>query len=180
MKSALALGNDKPLRLIRAASKDRKLLEEIGLLHNIGHDDYRSRAELADILRRPLNNPPWPRPKRNREQPIYILQSSQIDDLHRRTISGIKKIFPSGAPACGSICTGTRPSIPHSPWVPTAPSAAGPSRPTDRRHFRSLQNHRAQDRAWVNVNDVGAASAGQSLAAIHSRASRRWHSRQVT
>lgn len=89
----LALGDDKPLRLIRAASKGRKLLEELGLLHNIGHDDYRSRAELTDILRRPFNNPPWPRPKRNREQPIYILQSSQIDDLLRRTISGIKKVL---------------------------------------------------------------------------------------
>jgi hypothetical protein len=85
MKSALALGNDKPLRLIRAASKDRNLLEEIGLLHSIGHDDYRSRAELTDILRRPFKDPPWPWPKRNREQLIYILQSSQIDDLHRRS-----------------------------------------------------------------------------------------------
>ena len=89
----LALGNDKPLRLIRAATKNRKQLEEIGLLHNIGHDDYRSCAELTNILRRPFTNPPWPRPKRNREQPIYILQSSQIDDLLRRTISGIKKIL---------------------------------------------------------------------------------------
>ena len=36
----LALGTQKSLRLIRAANKDRKLLEEIGLLHNIGHDDF--------------------------------------------------------------------------------------------------------------------------------------------
>jgi hypothetical protein len=89
----LALGSSKPLRLIRAASKNRKQLEEIGLIHNIGHDDYRSRAELTDILRRPFTTPPWPRPKRNREQPIYVLQSSKIDDLLRRTISGIKKIL---------------------------------------------------------------------------------------
>jgi hypothetical protein len=89
----LALGSDKPLRLIRAASKTRKLLEEIGLLHNIGHDDYRGRAELTEILRRSFNNPPWPRPRRSRDQPIYILQSSQMDDLLRRTISGIKKIL---------------------------------------------------------------------------------------
>ena len=32
-------------------------------------------------------------PERNREQPIYVLQSSKIDDLLRRTISGVKKIL---------------------------------------------------------------------------------------
>ncbi|MGH7081433.1 MAG: hypothetical protein ACREFV_03090, partial [Acetobacteraceae bacterium] len=35
----LALGNNKPLRLIRAGNKSRKLLEDIGVLHNSGHDD---------------------------------------------------------------------------------------------------------------------------------------------
>lgn len=89
----LALGLGNPVRLIRAASKDRKQLEEIGLLHNIGHDDYRSRAELAEILRRPFVTSGWPRPRRNREQPVYILQSSHVDDLLRRTTSGIKKIM---------------------------------------------------------------------------------------
>jgi hypothetical protein len=88
----LALGGEKPLRLIRAANKDRKLLEEIGLLHNIGHADFNSRDQLATILRRPYTAP-WPLPKRNREQPVYILQSSRIDDLLRRTISGVKKIL---------------------------------------------------------------------------------------
>lgn len=87
---ALGLGN--PVRLIRAASKDRKQLEEIGLLHNIGHDEYRSCAELVEKLRRPFTTPRWPVPKRNREQPIYLLQSSQVDDALRRTTSGIKKI----------------------------------------------------------------------------------------
>jgi hypothetical protein len=89
----LALGLGNPVRLIRAASKDRKQLEEIGLLHNIGHDDYRSRADLTEILRRPFTTQAWPRPKRNREQPVYILQSSRVDDLLRRTTSGIKKIM---------------------------------------------------------------------------------------
>src|SRR5712671_3571259 len=77
----LALGTQKSLRLIRAANKDRKIIEEIGLLHNIGYNDFNSRDQLAAILRRPYTTPPWPRPKRNREQPIYILQSSRIDDL---------------------------------------------------------------------------------------------------
>lgn len=36
----LALGTQKSLRLIRAGNKDRKLLEIIGLLHNLGHDDF--------------------------------------------------------------------------------------------------------------------------------------------
>jgi hypothetical protein len=35
----LAIGMAKPLRLIRAANRDRKALEEIGLLHNIGQND---------------------------------------------------------------------------------------------------------------------------------------------
>jgi len=89
----LALGLGNPIRLIRAASKDRKQLEEIGLLHNVGHDDYRGRAELTEILRRPFETQGWPRPRRNREQPVYILQSSHVDDLLRRTTSGIKKIM---------------------------------------------------------------------------------------
>jgi hypothetical protein len=89
----LALGAQKPLRLIRAANKDRKLLEEIGLLHNTGHDDYSGRNQLSAILRRPHTVLPWPYPKRNHEQPIYLVQSSQIDDLLRRSMSGIKKIL---------------------------------------------------------------------------------------
>lgn len=89
----LALGAQKALRLVRAANKDRKLLEEIGLLHNIGHDDFGSKEQLCAILCRPYTAPPWPRPKRNHEQPIYILQSSRNDDLLRRTLSGIKKIL---------------------------------------------------------------------------------------
>jgi hypothetical protein len=88
----LGLGLGNRVRLIRSASKDRKQLEEIGLLHNIGHDDYRTRSDLEDILRRPFTTRAWPRPKRNAEQPVYILLSSRVDDLLRRTTSGIKKI----------------------------------------------------------------------------------------
>ncbi len=88
----LALGTQKALRLIRAANKDRKLLEEIGLLHNIGHDDFNGQQQLVEILRRPYN-PPWPRPKRNPEAPIYVLQSSQTDELLRRTLSNVKKVL---------------------------------------------------------------------------------------
>ena len=89
----LALGTQKSLRLIRAANKDRKLLEEIGLLHNIGHDDFSEQQQLVDILRRPYTNPPWPRPKRSTETPVYVLHSSRTDDLLRRTLSGVKKIL---------------------------------------------------------------------------------------
>src|SRR5712672_4741233 len=42
----LALGTQKSLRLIRATNKDRKLLEEIGLIHNIGHDDFNDQDQL--------------------------------------------------------------------------------------------------------------------------------------
>lgn len=89
----LALGLANPVRLIRAASKDRKRIEEIGLLHNIGHDDYRSTAELVEKLQRPITTPRWRVPKRNREQQVYLLHSSRVDDLLRRTTSGIKKIM---------------------------------------------------------------------------------------
>ena len=87
----LTLGMGKPLRLIRAENKDRKTLEEIGLLHNIGHDDYGSRAAATDLLRRPSTAGAWPKQKRNREQPIYILQSSVVDAVLSRTTSAIKK-----------------------------------------------------------------------------------------
>src|SRR5262249_21250700 len=66
----LALGTQKSLRLIRAANKDRKLLEEIGLLHNIGHNDFNGQQQLIEILRRPYTNPPWPRPKRNTDAQV--------------------------------------------------------------------------------------------------------------
>ena len=88
----LALGTRKALRLIRAANRDRKLLEEIGLLHNIGHDDFNGQQQLVNILRRPYNLP-WPLPKRNTETPIYVLQSSKTDELLRRTLSNVKKIL---------------------------------------------------------------------------------------
>src|ERR1700738_4804167 len=89
----LALGTQKSLRLIRAANKDRKLLEEIGLLHNIGHDDFGGQQQLVDILRRPYTNPPWPRPKRNTETPVYVLHSSRTADLLRRTLSNVTKVL---------------------------------------------------------------------------------------
>ncbi len=89
----LALGTQKSLRVIRASNKDRKFLEEIGLLHNIGHDDFSEEQQLVTILRRPYTNPPWPRPKRNPETPVYILHSSRTDDLLRRTLSNVKKIL---------------------------------------------------------------------------------------
>ena len=89
----LALGLGNPVRLIRSSSKDRKLVEEIGLLHNIGHDEYRGGADLLEILRRPFTTQSWPRPKRNQAQPVYLLQSSRTTDLLRRTTSGVKKIM---------------------------------------------------------------------------------------
>src|ERR1041384_7422597 len=84
------------MRFIRAANKDRKVLEEIGLLHNLGHDDYASRDQLVEILRRPINPTRWPRPKRSRERQFYLIRSSVIHDLLRRTMSAVKKIARLG------------------------------------------------------------------------------------
>jgi hypothetical protein len=89
----LALGAEKQIRLIRAANKDRALLEEIGLLHNIGHDDYRSQADLVAILQRPFTPHLWPIPKRSPTHPVYVLHASRDDDLLRKTLSGVKKII---------------------------------------------------------------------------------------
>ena len=87
----LAFGMRKPVRLIRATSKDLKQLVSVGLLHNLGHDEYESRDTLARILEIVEPDPIWPKQRRNREQPIYFVQMSVLDDLHRRTASHIKK-----------------------------------------------------------------------------------------
>ena len=87
----LAIGMRKPVRLIRAATKDRKTLVSVGLLHNLGHDDYNSIVTLTGILERKEQQGKWPRAKRNREHPIYFLQLAPPDDTSRRVSSHIKK-----------------------------------------------------------------------------------------
>ena len=87
----LAIGMRKPVRLIRANNKDRKILESTGLLHNIAHDDYSSKDELVKILEKSKHADPWPRPKRNREQPVYFLRLSAPENFLRRIESNIKK-----------------------------------------------------------------------------------------
>jgi hypothetical protein len=44
----LAIGMSKPLRLIRSESKDWTKVQEIGLLHNIGHDSY-GKVSVASV-----------------------------------------------------------------------------------------------------------------------------------
>ena len=87
----LAIGMNKPVRLIRAGSKDRRLLTSIGLLHNIGHDKYDNKDTLALILGKPEPIAIWPRAKRNREQPVYFLQLPGLDNFSRKVSSHIKK-----------------------------------------------------------------------------------------
>ena len=48
----LAIGMRKPVRLIRASTRDLKILTSIGLLHNIAHDQYDGRDTLARIFRK--------------------------------------------------------------------------------------------------------------------------------
>lgn len=50
----LALRLAKPIRLLRATSKQRKTLEEIGLFHNTGHDDYSTAPDLIGPRAAPL------------------------------------------------------------------------------------------------------------------------------
>lgn len=89
----LAFGMRKPVRLIRASSKEVKQLVSVGLLHNLGHDEYDNHDTLARILEKIEPDPIWPKPKKNREQPIYFVQLSTLDELHRKTASHIKKIM---------------------------------------------------------------------------------------
>jgi hypothetical protein len=87
----LAIGMGKPVRLIRATNKDRRSIEEIGLLHNLGHDDYSNHAQLLKIFEKLPQIAPWPQLKRKAEVPIYFVQPSVTDDLVNGVLSGIKK-----------------------------------------------------------------------------------------
>jgi hypothetical protein len=90
----LAIGMAKPLRLIRSLSKDWSKVQEIGLLHNIGHDSYSNQATLKSILEKgPPPTAPWRHPRKNREAPIYFLQPSTANAINSRVGSGIKKII---------------------------------------------------------------------------------------
>jgi hypothetical protein len=90
----LAIGMAKPLRLIRAESKDWSKVQEIGLLHNIGHDPYSNQATLKSILERgPPTTAPWRHSRKKRETPIYFLQPSTANAINSRVASGIKKII---------------------------------------------------------------------------------------
>ena len=90
----VAVGMGKPLRLIRSTGKDWSAVQEIGLLHNVGHDPYSTQRDLKEILEKGAPpTAPWPQAKKNREAPIYLLQSSEADDLLSRITSGIKKIL---------------------------------------------------------------------------------------
>lgn len=89
----LALGMAKPLRLVRSQSKDWSKVQEIGLLHNIGHDSYSNQSTLKSILEKgPPATAPWRHPRKNREAPIYFLQPSTASAVNSRVASGIKKI----------------------------------------------------------------------------------------
>jgi hypothetical protein len=90
----LAIGMAKPLRLIRATNRDRKALEEIGLLHNIGHNDYSDKSSLIEILTKNPPVAPWLPSKRNKDQPLYLIEpivTKKDDEALNRVSSGVKK-----------------------------------------------------------------------------------------
>ena len=89
----LALGLRKPLRLIRASNKALKNIVSVGLLHNVGHDEYTNTASLAAILKKPILPNDWPKSSPNREHPVYFLQLTGDEDISRRVASHIKKII---------------------------------------------------------------------------------------
>ena len=87
----LAIGMRKPVRLIRASSKDIRLLTSIGLLHNVGHDEYDNGNTLVKVLEKREPVAVWPRANRNREHPVYFLQLPVFDSFSRKVSSQIKK-----------------------------------------------------------------------------------------
>ena len=88
----LAIGLGKPVKLIKSASYDLKTIEEIGLLHNTGHDTYSGADDLLTIFQKPINPAPWPHARKNKDQPIYLLESSELDSRMTELVSGLKKV----------------------------------------------------------------------------------------
>jgi hypothetical protein len=87
-----ALGLGLPLRLIRSSNSDFKKVQEIGLLDTLAHDSYDFQPKLRQILSRDDQTPQWVRSKRNKDQPLFILQPPIVGDVSRKTLSSIKKI----------------------------------------------------------------------------------------
>lgn len=87
----MAIGSGMPLRLIRSNNADWKKIEEIGLLHNVGHDTYQDTDSLIQILGSTSDQNPWPHSRKNQIQPVYLLESANLDDSMSHLVSGLKK-----------------------------------------------------------------------------------------
>lgn len=87
-----AIGQGKPVRLIRSENTNFDEVKQIGLLDTLGHDSYDFQNKLQAILQKPDVSPSWPVNYRNRDQPIFILQPPTPTDVSRATISAEKKI----------------------------------------------------------------------------------------
>lgn len=87
-----AVGQGKPVRLIRSTQFPFEGAKAVGLLDTIAHDSYDLRHALAAIFRKADVTPHWPRTDKVRKQPIFLLQPPQPTEISLRTISAVKKI----------------------------------------------------------------------------------------
>lgn len=88
----LAIGLNKPIRLIRSTHSDFNQVKRVGLVDTIAHDSYDYPGPLTGILRRPVAGGRWDVAAKNKDQPVFIFQPPKPGELSRRSISAVKKI----------------------------------------------------------------------------------------
>lgn len=87
-----AIGQQKPIRLIRSNKFPFAPVKSIGLIDTLGHDSYEFQNSLCQILSKTDEAHRWPSVSKNREQPIFILQPPEFTDASARVVSAVKKI----------------------------------------------------------------------------------------
>lgn len=87
-----AIGLKKPVRLIRSTHIDFNPIKAIGLLDTLGHDEYDFQSALQRILKKEPETSHWPDTKKNKDQPIFILQPPTASTWSLRATSAVKKI----------------------------------------------------------------------------------------
>ncbi|MCP8940543.1 hypothetical protein NK718_18615 [Alsobacter sp. SYSU M60028] len=88
----LAIGFQKPVRLIRSEHVPFDEVKVIGLIDTMGHDPYTYQESLTRIFEKEDESFRWPEVQKNREQPVFVLQPSVASDASLRLTSAIKKI----------------------------------------------------------------------------------------
>lgn len=87
-----AIGQDKPVRLIRNDTVTPSDLRSIGLVDSLLYDKFRTQNDLERLLRsRSTPVIPWHPQSRNKDQPIFVLSPPKPTAFHTALFSAIKK-----------------------------------------------------------------------------------------